>query len=66
MRMTRKYELSLCFSWMNSLFIWTLKKLLADWSLNIGEQCLKLETVCRDYKVYDFLALTEEALYVIT
>ncbi|KAL4441100.1 hypothetical protein ABPG74_002050 [Tetrahymena malaccensis] len=42
------------------------KKLLPDWTLNIGEQCLKLESVCRDHKVFDFISLTEEALFVIT
>jgi len=42
------------------------KKLLGDWSLNIGEQCLKLESVCRDEKIFDYLALTEEALFIVT
>jgi len=27
---------------------------------------LKLESVCRDEKIFDYLALTEEALFIVT
>ncbi|EGR30350.1 hypothetical protein IMG5_134400 [Ichthyophthirius multifiliis] len=41
------------------------KKLLPDWTLNIGDQCLKILTIERENRIHDIAILTEESLYIL-